>query len=671
MPLGIIKRDPVKLNEFPTPIPKKEGQGAITNGDLHANSLRLIHCLLTHDAIGFKPNINAKESYQKFVALYDATEAHLNDSTGQPIIIYYEEGKEPRELTYRDDKRENQLCISSNYLQMYSKKLNLESEIGRTNKILANSDIKDSYRETTITQNNTAQIELAAINEHLQAFETNTERRQAFQEILDNFKTFLSTLEVKDPALLLRLIGDELADRGCNDWFTLEILKFLKANDAPVTILLSNHGGQFVQDYEKSGPAIVPRFTDKPSLYGLKYMLNAGFLKQTELDDLIGNTYKPMLKLLDYELTEDGIQIFTHAPIVFDYIKYVATQLHVVYNDATAVELATTIDKINTQFQQYVQNNEVGKLLNTEYSGRDMKEDFKLNDKNPVHHLINTRLKDNGHNYNSSNTNQGGDLADETLRPRTKNGYALHLVNGHDNTQSAISTHHITLDSFFGKYSDTNPMKTIAQQERPETKFDEYLVLASTNRRLEPRYTPKEIEDEYQKAQQPPATAIPQRTPLQAAIRVGAATALSLAGASAAVIVPLLLLTSFAPPLALGVLAFGLAVAGLCLLAGVIAGGIAARAQQKANLKPAAIASEPVTKTETIEPRRSSTANIDSQLRAAAGHQKTPAPAKAEGIASAPAPATTTTTETRTANSDTDTVKNADDNRPPSSPGPG
>ena len=572
MPLGIIKKQPVSLNALPEPILKEPGQGAVSNGDLHANSLRLVHCLLTHGVIGFKAEINEADAYNDFVNLYNETEAHLNDDSGENIVIQ-EEGKDPRVLTYTEN-REEKPCISSNYLKMFSKKTDLELAIKRITNALAQPTISEAYRNTLATNLKTAEAELVVINAKMSEFESDPTKHATFENVLIKFHSFLTQIEVKDRELLLRLIGDELADRGNNDYFTLKILEFLKMNGVPITTLLSNHGAEFIRDNEKSGDAIVAKFTDKPSLYGLKYMLNAGFLQQETLTELIDNTYKPTLKILDYELSDDGIKIFSHAPIVFDYIKFLAKQMHVVYNDTTPNDLATTIDKINTQFQEkYVSTNTIGELLKTTYDGTDMPSNHHDQEDRPALHMINTRLSDSRHRYNVESTNEGGDLSDTSLRPTTKNGYSIYLINGHDDSISRLENQ-ITLDSFFGKYSDRNPLLAIAKEEKPDAKFDEYLVYTSENRRLTKTYTSQEIEYEFQATQQPArqkSVSAPKPSPERTGAISGLIATLGSATVIAAVGVPLLMLSIIAPPLGLGLIAFGaiLGAAALAIGAGI------------------------------------------------------------------------------------------------------
>lgn len=67
---------------------------------------------------------------------------------------------------------------------------------------------------------------------------------------LDEFNQILSKIEFSKDSLV-RLIGDELADRGNNDYFTLKILEKLNEHKVPVEIIVSNHSIEFIEACEK------------------------------------------------------------------------------------------------------------------------------------------------------------------------------------------------------------------------------------------------------------------------------------------------------------------------------------------------------------------------------------------------------------------------------------
>lgn len=61
------------------------------------------------------------------------------------------------------------------------------------------------------------------------------------REDLTRFRGIIDRLLLQRKDLLIRLIGDVLADRGANDYFTLYILDHLFKNGVKVEAIFSNH----------------------------------------------------------------------------------------------------------------------------------------------------------------------------------------------------------------------------------------------------------------------------------------------------------------------------------------------------------------------------------------------------------------------------------------------
>ena len=88
----------------------------------------------------------------------------------------------------------------------------------------------------------------------------------------------------------LRLIGDEMADRGVNDLFILLILKKLYENEVPYKILLSNHGLCFISlclGWIKQTKQV--NWMMKPemmtSFNELKHIVQLGLFKQQQINE--------------------------------------------------------------------------------------------------------------------------------------------------------------------------------------------------------------------------------------------------------------------------------------------------------------------------------------------------------------------------------------------------
>lgn len=398
-----LNLDQSEIYQFPTSI--EPCYGTITVGDLNGNAAKLAYLLFQHDIVGFDRNrvVNASQGYAEFIDLYqqmqDLSDAHEQlDSIAKQI----------------------------DYTKKTLPTANETERAGLQNQLLDLLLQKDQYQTIAATTKNTLPV------------------------IIKQFHQFINNLIVKDPQALLRLIGDELADRGACDYFTLCLLELLQNNGVDITTIISNHSYEFIAAYETmvndgtdfSSDAILLEKGQSASLRGLKLCLDAGGVSKERLQTLVQKVYHPTLKLLDYNLSTgppQTIRLYTHAPIRFDVIAHAAFQLGVVYDDSTAENLAKTIDKINTVFQEnYVKKNKIHTLMprlpsgtTEEYLDEDEIIDY------PFHHLIFNRWQ-----Y---------DIPDDT-RPQTKNGYNIEYTHGHDKYLS-MHSHIENIDNDCGKFS--------------------------------------------------------------------------------------------------------------------------------------------------------------------------------------------------------------------------
>jgi hypothetical protein len=164
--------------------------------------------------------------------------------------------------------------------------------------------------------------------------------------------------------VLLRLIGDELADRGANDWITLKLLERLHHLGLPFEILLSNHGVEFIGTYERiERSKVVWYFPDflrdfARSLQALQDLVDDKLIDQKEIRQLVETIYKPAIKALSYSIDRSGkrpkITVFSHAPIESRVIEALAEYCGVDFNDDSVDDLATTIEKINSAFYEKI-----------------------------------------------------------------------------------------------------------------------------------------------------------------------------------------------------------------------------------------------------------------------------------------------------------------------------
>ena len=266
------------------------------------------------------------------------------------------------------------------------------------------------------------------------------------QDDMARFKKIIDQIPVINRNMLVRLIGDETADRGQNDYFTLKILEKLHQEKVPVTILLSNHGVEFVEAYEryieqnkKFKSTMLNHFA--MSLIIMQSLIERGLIDGEEVIELANARYKPMLKALDYSLSADGseITLFSHAGIDLLIVQCLAEKLGTVYNDATAADLAASIDAINAVFSIHVQNNSVHTLYDRSSISQGGHGGSPIDKtEHPLEFIMWNRF------YEKTLARE------ETLRP-----YRINYVHGHD--RGDLSRNNIyNLDNILGKMSWVN-----------------------------------------------------------------------------------------------------------------------------------------------------------------------------------------------------------------------
>lgn len=102
-----------------------------------------------------------------------------------------------------------------------------------------------------LIRNGVCQLSTPKYNELVALYEQKPpltkQQLQQFRNIIDR------DLHIIDTSILVRLIGDIIADRGRNDYFVLKILSKLKQAKVPLSILMSNHDQTFLTAYGAFG----------------------------------------------------------------------------------------------------------------------------------------------------------------------------------------------------------------------------------------------------------------------------------------------------------------------------------------------------------------------------------------------------------------------------------
>lgn len=258
----------------------------------------------------------------------------------------------------------------------------------------------------------------------------NTDVDSLTKEDLDEFNQIVQGMDINNKATI-RLIGDELGDRGLGDHYTLMVLNKLHQAKTPLEILYSNHGGAFIDYSEMDATALENiNFAEDfslgdpqqmESLINMHKLISKGLVSREKIMNSADKAYKPALKALSYSLSEDGkeISIYSHAPIGMNNIEELTKQFNTEYKGTTAIELAETIDAINEKFQEAVKSKRVQQASSP-----------------------------NSELYNLAWNTQTGSL----VRPKTltAEGDMIKFVHGHCGGRP-LDSHIINLDNNLGK----------------------------------------------------------------------------------------------------------------------------------------------------------------------------------------------------------------------------
>ena len=191
------------------------------------------------------------------------------------------------------------------------------------------------------------------------------------KEDFDSWKEILKRANFSTEITAL-FIGDILADRGRNDYLTLLIFQAMQEKKAPYKITLSNHDALFLSKYAKAQACEkldeqVQAYCDEylqsgqeRSIHSLGRYLEQGLINQNEIRKIVTESYLTHLILITYTINEknNGITLFTHAPVGLEVIQKLALKYNVPYQDDSVQLLAATIDSINIQFQKHIQGQE-------------------------------------------------------------------------------------------------------------------------------------------------------------------------------------------------------------------------------------------------------------------------------------------------------------------------
>lgn len=185
-----------------------------------------------------------------------------------------------------------------------------------------------------------------------------------------NYNQIIAKIMVRKD-VKINLIGDELADRGSNDYFMLKLLEKLVDEKANLDIKMSNHTKEYFTHYEAGSAYDSSDLNNNGSrsMLNMHRSIEAGIFFREEVDLIVDKVYKK-LNLLSYTRNTEGkkLTIYSHAPIGLTHIRKMANALNIknalpkngkgtIFNetlpsltDQEMGEIVRVIDAVNEKF---------------------------------------------------------------------------------------------------------------------------------------------------------------------------------------------------------------------------------------------------------------------------------------------------------------------------------
>lgn len=168
-------------------------------------------------------------------------------------------------------------------------------------------------------------------------------------------RELIKSLRITPNAPLIRFLGDELADRGKNDLFTLLLFDHLHTNGVNYRCILSNHTQRFLKTYNtmREGQYIDPSeyegcFCSQAALFSC---IEQGIIELDEVNRMIDN-HKTHLHILDHGLYDQGTYQYTHAITSHNIGQHLAQKLNLFYFEATPLFRVWSTWRVQQAFQQ-------------------------------------------------------------------------------------------------------------------------------------------------------------------------------------------------------------------------------------------------------------------------------------------------------------------------------
>jgi hypothetical protein len=271
-------------------------------------------------------------------------------------------------------------------------------------------------------------------------------------------KSHIVKFKVINPYILVRLLGDELCDRGTFDLSILWFLEEFIRQNGLIEILASNHGFDFIRFCELAKLGLLQEpiyrqefnFLDRhenqysQSLHNLESVIKRGLVVMSDILSLYDKVYLPRLSPLSHSVDHEGnLQIFSHGEIGTNTMSSLAQHFHRRTPDTGTI--AATVELIDFNNQAFHQQRDnlcckrglEGGLYHPCYIGAP------LSPKSAMTHLVWRRST---HSHLPIETPHEMMLSPQSALRRTVTWF-----HGHDKLSTQTAHHHIhTLDSESG-----------------------------------------------------------------------------------------------------------------------------------------------------------------------------------------------------------------------------
>ncbi|MDQ5930212.1 MAG: hypothetical protein QG594_1999, partial [Bacteroidota bacterium] len=175
-----------------------------------------------------------------------------------------------------------------------------------------------------------------------------------------SFLKLLDELVINPCRIKIRLLGDELADRGECDLFIMLILSQLHDHGIHFSILVSNHGVTFLSSLqyilgEQKLDHHNRMLSDENmrSFLALQKVVFYQVISKNWIKKWLKNVYLPHLELLDYGYSHDSryFYIFTHAAMGFKQLRALTAEYQIDWKDNDLDALAGTLKNLKNMFR--------------------------------------------------------------------------------------------------------------------------------------------------------------------------------------------------------------------------------------------------------------------------------------------------------------------------------